>query len=210
VAVCLPNTGSREADDVRKLTFAMNVSLDGYIAGPGGELSRDEPSDELFGWWSDRVGATGLALYGRRLWETMSSHWPTAAEQPGATPAHIEYAHRWQAMPKLVFSSTISAVSWNARLVTGDAVTEITRLKAEDGDPMDIGGATLAAAAMRAGLIDEYVLVTAPVLVGGGTPFFTALDNWVDLTLVETRKFPGGVLLTRYETRQAAHRQPIE
>ncbi|MFC5831326.1 dihydrofolate reductase family protein, partial [Nonomuraea insulae] len=79
---------------------------------------------------------------------------------------------------------------------------EITRLKAEDGGPMDICGATLAAAAMRAGLIDEYVLVTAPVLLGGGTPFFTALDNWVNLTLMETRTFPGGILLTRYETRR--------
>jgi dihydrofolate reductase len=66
---------------------------------------------------------------------------------------------------------------------------------------MDIGGATLAAAAMRAGLIDEYVLVTAPVLLGSGTPFFTALDNWVNLTLTETRTFPEGTLLTRYETR---------
>ena len=93
-------------------------------------------------------------------------------------------------------------VDWNTRLVAGDAVTEITRLKAEDGGPMDIGGATLAAAAMRAGLIDEYVLATAPVLVGGGTPFFTALDNWVNLNLVETRTFPDGVVLTRYETRR--------
>jgi dihydrofolate reductase len=66
----------------------------------------------------------------------------------------------------------------------------------------DIGGATLAAAAMRAGLIDEYVLVTAPVLVGSGTPFFTALDNWVNLTMVEIRTFPDGVVLTRYETRR--------
>jgi dihydrofolate reductase len=104
------------------------------------------------------VGATGLALYGRKLWETMSS--------------------------------------------TGHAVTEITRLKTEDGGPMDVGGATLAAAAMRAGLIDAYAIVTHPVLVGGGTPFFTALDNWVNLNLVETRTFPDGVLLTRYETRR--------
>ena len=101
-------------------------------------------------------------------------------------------------MPKVVFSSTTSAVDWNARLVTGDAVSEITRLKTEDGGPMDVGGATLAAAAMRAGLIDEYAIVTHPVLVGGGTPFFTALDNWVNLNLVETRTFPDGVLLTRY------------
>ena len=91
---------------------------------------------------------------------------------------------------------------WNTRLVTGDAIAEITWLKAEDGGPMSVGGATLAGAAMRAGLIDEYVLATHPVLVGGGTPFFTALDSWVNLDLVETRTFPGGVVLTRYETRR--------
>src|SRR3954467_77374 len=139
-----------EADAMRKLTFGMNLSLDGYIAASGDDLGWSVPSDELFQWWSDRVGATGLALYGRKLWETMSSHWPTADQQPGATPAQIEFARRWRDMPKVVFSSTISAVDWNARLVTGDAVSEITRLKTEDGGPMDVGGATLAAAAMRA------------------------------------------------------------
>lgn len=185
---------------MRKLTFAMSASLDGYIAAPGGDLGWSIPSDELFQFWSDRVGATGLALYGRKLWEGMSSHWPTVDQQPGARPAHIEFARRWRNMPKMVFSSTISTIDWNTRLVKGDAVSEITRLKAADGGPMDIGGATLAAAAMRAGLIDEYVVVTHPVLVGGGTPFFTALDNWVNLRLVENRTFPGGVLLTRYET----------
>ena len=147
----------------------------------------------------------------------MSSYWPAVERHtnnphvsdqhlgnhpPSATPADIEFARRWREMPKVVFSSTISSVDWNTRLVTGDAIAEITRLKAEGGGPMDIGGATLAAAAMRAGLIDEYVLATAPVLVGGGTPFFAALDNWVNLRLVQTRTFPGGVVLTRYETRR--------
>src|SRR3978361_1468258 len=132
----------------------------------------------------------------------MSSHWPTAAQQPGATPAEVEFASRWRGSAKGGCSAKASAVDWNARLVTGDAVPEITRLKSEDGGPMDVGGATLAAAAMRAGLIDEYVIVTHPVLVGGGTPFFTALDNWVNLNLAETRTFPDGVLLTRYETRR--------
>src|ERR1700753_1046785 len=130
-----------EADAVRKLTFGMNLSLDGYIAAPGDDIGWSVPSGELFQWWSDRVGATGLALYGRKLWETMSSHWPTADQQPGATPAEIEFARRWQEMPKVGFSSTPST----------------------------------------AGLIDESALVPHPVLVGGGTPFFTPLDNWADL-----------------------------
>ncbi|MGY1814018.1 dihydrofolate reductase family protein [Blastococcus sp. SYSU D00820] len=187
---------------MRRLTFGMNVSLDGYVAAPGGDLGWGVPSDELFQWWSDRVGATGLALYGRRLWEGMNAHWPTADQQPGATPAHVQYARRWREMPKVVFSSTLRAVDGNARLVTGDAVAEMARLKAGAGGPMDVGGATLAAAAMRAGLVDEYAVVTHPVLVGGGTPFFTALDDRVGLDLVETRTFPGGVLLARYETRR--------
>ncbi|NUS02928.1 MAG: dihydrofolate reductase [Nonomuraea sp.] len=187
---------------MRKLIYGMNLSLDGYIAAPGDDIGWSVPSDELFQFWSDQLRATDLSLYGAKLWRTMSSHWPTADQQPGVTPAEAEFAHRWRDMPKVVFSSTVDKVDWNTRLVTGDAVAEITRLKAEDGGPMDIAGATLAGAAMRAGLIDEYVLATAPVLVGGGTPFFSTLDNWVNLNLVETRTLPCGVILTRYETRR--------
>ena len=187
---------------MRRLTYGMNLSLDGYVAAPGDDLGWGVPSDELFQWWSDRVAATGLALYGRKLWKSMSSYWPAAEQKPGATAAEVEYARRWREVPKVVFSSTISTVGWNARLVSDDAVAEITRLKAEDGGPMDLSSATLAAAAMRAGLVDEYAIVTHPVLVGGGTPYFIALDSWVDLTLLETRTFPNGVLLTRYETRR--------
>lgn len=162
---------------MRKLSYGMNVTLDGYIAahGPGrtsrsGDIGWSAPSEELFQWWLDRERANSLSLYGRRLWETMSSYWPTGDGQPDATPAEIEFARNWRDTPKVVFSSTIGKVGWNSRLVTGDAVAEITRLTAGDGGPMAIGGATLAGTAMRAGLIDEYLLVTHPVLVGGGTP----------------------------------------
>jgi len=117
----------------------MNLSLDGYIAAPGDDLGWSVPSDELFEWWSDRVAATGLALYGRKLWATMSAHWPTADQQPGATAAQIAFARRWRAMPKVVFSATTSAIDWNARLVTADAVTEISRLKTEEGGPAAAG-----------------------------------------------------------------------
>ncbi|MER5477400.1 dihydrofolate reductase family protein [Streptomyces sp. NPDC002734] len=187
---------------MRKLIYGMNVSLDGYIAAPGDDIGWSVPSDELFQFWSDQLQATELSLYGRKLWHMMAPYWPTADQRPDSTPAEIEFGRRWRDMAKVVFSSTIHEVDWNTRLVTGDAVAEIARLKAEDGGPMDIGGAALAAAAMRAGLIDEYVLATAPVLVGGGTPFFTALDNWVNLNLVETRTLPCGVVLTRYGTRR--------
>nr|MDT0523353.1 dihydrofolate reductase family protein [Streptomyces sp. DSM 41633] len=166
---------------MRKLRYGMNVTLDGYIAAPGDDIAwGGPPSDELFQWWLDQDRASSVALYGRKLWEAMSSYWPTGDQQPDATPAEIEFARNWRDPPKVVFSSTIEKVDWNTRLVTGDAVSEITRLKAEDDGPMSIGGATLAGAAMRAGLIDEYMLATYPVLVGAGTPLFTALDSWVN------------------------------
>ncbi|WP_007025633.1 dihydrofolate reductase family protein [Saccharomonospora iraqiensis] len=188
---------------MRRLTFDMNVTLDGYIAAAGDDIGwGGRPSGELFQWWLDREQASGLSLYGRKLWETMSSYWPTGDRQPDATPAEIEFARNWRNTPKVVFSSTIDRVDGNTRLVTGDAIAEITRLRAGNGGPMTIGGATLAGAAMRAGLIDEYAVVTHPVLVGGGTPFFTALDSRVNLNLTQTRTFPGGVVLTRYETRR--------
>lgn len=187
---------------MRLLRYAMNVSLDGYVATPDGDLGWASVDDELFRWWSDRVAGTGTTLYGRRLWEAMAGHWPTADRQPGVTPLHAEYARRWRAVPKVVFSTTTAPLDGDARLVAGDAVAEMARLKEEDGGPLDVGGATLAAAAVRAGLVDEYVLVTHPVLLGGGTPFFPAPGVRADLDLVETRPFPGGVLLTRYATRR--------
>ncbi|HST81926.1 MAG TPA: dihydrofolate reductase family protein [Kineosporiaceae bacterium] len=187
---------------MRKLSYMMNVTLDGYIAARGDDISWGLPSVELHQWYNDRAREIGVSLYGRKLWELMSAHWPTADQQPDSTPVEVEFAHIWQKTPKVVFSTTLDKVSGNARLVTGDAVAEITRLKAEDGAPMEIGGATLAGAAMRAGLIDEYTVVTHPVLVGGGTPFFSALDNWVSLSLMQTRTFPDGVTMSHYETKR--------
>src|SRR3954452_12142700 len=113
VLVCTPNTDSRKADATRKLTFGMNLSLDGYIAAPGDDLGWSVPSDELFQWWSDRVGATGLALYGGGVGETWSPHGPTAAQQPDPPRAQIESPRRWRDMPKVVFSSTTRTVDWN-------------------------------------------------------------------------------------------------
>jgi dihydrofolate reductase len=187
---------------VRKLIYSMNVTLDGYIAAPGDDISWGTPSAELHQWFNDRAREMGVSLYGRKLYELMNAHWPTADQEPDAPPVEVEFAHIWQKTPKVVFSKTLAEVGENARLVTGDAVPEIVRLKAEDGTPMEIGGASLAGAAMRAGLVDEYQVVTHPVLVGGGTPFFTALDTWVNLDLVETRTFPDGVALSRYEVRR--------
>lgn len=187
---------------MRKLIYGMNVSLDGYVAAPGGDIDWSEPSDELFQWWLEQELEVSLFLYGRRLWETMASYWPTGDQQPDATSAEVEFARNWRDTPKVVFSTVLKQVDWNARLVAGDALTEIARLKSEDGGPMRVGGARIACAAMRAGLIDEYTLVTHPVMLGGGEPFYSNLDNWVNMDLLETLPLPGGVIMTRYATKR--------
>ncbi|NYD55772.1 dihydrofolate reductase [Nocardioides marinisabuli] len=184
---------------MRRLIYSMNTTLDGYVATRDGDIGWGVPGPELHQWFNDRARDISVSLYGRRLWEVMSAHWPTADRQPDVSPVEAEFARIWQRTPKVVFSSTLSEVSGNARLCTGDAVSEIARLKAEDGGPMEIGGAGLAGAAMRAGLVDEYQVLTHPVLVGSGTPFFTPLDSRVHLRLVATRTFPGGVTLSHYE-----------
>ncbi|GAA3703341.1 dihydrofolate reductase family protein [Zhihengliuella alba] len=187
---------------MRRLVYGMNATLDGFVSAPGDDLGWSAPSDELFAWWLDEELRVDLLLYGRRLWETMSSYWPTGDEHPDATAAQVDFARNWRETPKVVFSSTLERVGWDARLVRGDAVAEIARLRSGDGGPIRVGGATLAGAAMRAGLIDEYTVVTHPVLVGGGTPLFAAAGRRTGLDLVETRTFPGGVVMTRYATRR--------
>lgn len=96
---------------MRKLVYGMNVSLDGYIAAPGDDITWSEPSEELFQWWLEEDKTFELALYGRRLWETMSSYWPTGDQQPGALPREIEFARNWRDTPKVVFSSTLETVA---------------------------------------------------------------------------------------------------
>lgn len=187
---------------MRKLIYGMNLSAVGYVADADGDHGWGAGSDELFQWWLEREQEISLFLYGRALWETMNAYWPTGDRHPDATAAQIAFARNWRDTPKVVFSSTLEGVDGNARLFAGDAVTEIARLRAEDGGPMRVGGPALGAAAMRAGLVDEYEVVTHPVILGGGARFFPALDDRVSLDLVETRTFPGGVVLTRYTARR--------
>jgi dihydrofolate reductase len=187
---------------MRKLIYGMGVSLDGFVAAPGDDISWSGPSEELHWYHNEATTPEGLSLYGRRLWEVMSQYWPTADQAPGVPEVEADFARRWRARPKVVFSSTVSEVDWNTTLHRGDPVEEIRRLKAQDGADMDIGGARLASVATAAGLVDEFRLFYNPVALGAGTPFFHALGSWLELRLLETRVFDGGVVLMRYERRR--------
>jgi dihydrofolate reductase len=189
---------------MRKVIYAMSVSLDGFFEGPHGDLDWSFPDEELHTHFNERERAIAIFLYGRRLYENMASFWPTADENPSAPPPEIEYARIWRDKPKLVFSKTLAKVSWNARLFSGDIAGEVNRLKDQPGGDMSVGGAELAAAFIQLGLIDEYWLYVFPVLLGGGKPMFGPLHGTVPLHLVETRRFGSGVVLLRYQRAASA------
>ena len=183
---------------MRTVTYSMGMSLDGYIVGPDGGFDWTAPDEEVFRSHIDEIRGVGVHLMGRRLYETML-YWETAEEDASLGPAELEWAALWKPLPKVVFSTTLSAVQGNARLVSGGLADEIERLRAEPGEgDIAIGGATLAAEAAASDLIDEYRVRAHPVLVGGGIPFFPRRERRVGLELVETRTFTSGVVYLRY------------
>jgi dihydrofolate reductase len=183
---------------VRSVTFSMSASLDGYIVGPDGGFDWTEPDKEVFRFWIDEIREVGVHLMGRRLYETML-YWETADQDRSLDDAELEWTALWKPLPKVVFSTTLSAVQGNARLASGGLVEEIERLRGEPGDgEIAIGGATLAAEAAELGLIDEYRVMVYPVLVGGGIPYFPRRERRVDLELVETRTFSSRFVYLHY------------
>jgi dihydrofolate reductase len=186
-----------EEDTVRKVIYSMSVSLDGFIADPRGEIDWSAPSDELHRFHNERVKEIGAQFLGRRLYETML-YWETADQNPEAGETELEFARIWQALPRIVFSTTLDHVEGNARLARDGVEEEVARLKAEPGKDLAVGGAGLAASFARLGLIDQYELFVIPVVLGGGTPYFPPLDDRIELELVETRTFGGRVQFLRY------------
>ena len=183
---------------MRSVTYSMGVSLDGYIVGPDGDITAPPPDEEVWRSVTDEIRAVGVHLMGRRLYETML-YWETADQHSSLDDAELEWAALWNPLPKVVFSSTLSAVQGNARLASGGLAEEIDRLRAEPGEgDIAIGGATLADEAATLGLIDEYRVRVYPMLVGGGIPYFPQRKRGVDLELVETRTFNSGVVYLRY------------
>ncbi|MFD6173254.1 dihydrofolate reductase family protein [Streptomyces coeruleorubidus] len=183
---------------MRRVTYSMSVSLDGYIVGPDGGFDWGVPDKDVFRFWIDEIREVGVHLLGRRLYETML-YWETADQNPSLDDSELEWAALWNPLPKVVFSTTLSEVQGNARLASGGLAEEIERLRAEPGEgDIAIGGATLASEAAASGLIDEYRTMVYPVLVGGGISFFPQHERRVDLELVETRTFSSRIVYLRY------------
>ena len=184
---------------MRKIILMMSVSLDGFIAGPNGELDWHLVDDELHAHFNEQLAAMSAFLDGRVMYEEMARFWPTADEDPASTRQMVEYARIWRDMPKIVFSRTLARADWNTTILREVVPEEMQRLKAQPGGDMALGGADIAATFMRHNLIDEFRIYVHPAVIGRGKPLFEPADVYINLRLAETRTFGNGVVLLRYE-----------
>jgi dihydrofolate reductase len=191
---------------MRKVICAFSVSLDGFIEAADGDIAWSYPDEELHNHFNVRESAIDLYLYGRRLYEDMAAFWPTAGENPAAPEIEKEYARIWKPKPKVVFSTTLKQVGWNARLVKGNIADEVHKLKEQPGRDMTVGGAGLASTFTQLGLIDEFWLYVHPVVLGDGKPMFPKPGGRLNLQLIETRRFGRGIVLLRYQRPGAGER----
>lgn len=194
---------------MRKIILMMSVSLDGFFAGPHGELDWQSIDDELHSHFNEVLSTMGAFLDGRVTYELMAEYWPTADQDPASTAPTVEFASIWRNMPKIVFSRTLQRADWNATVVRDVVAADIIELKAQPGGDLVVGGADLAATFMRDDLIDEYRLYIHPTVIGQGMPLFRASDATIGLRLIETRTFGNGVVLLRYD-RPGAPERPME
>jgi dihydrofolate reductase len=185
----------------------MSITVDGFVAGPNGEKdwifkSSDETSRA---WVVEQTWEAGLIIMGRKSFEDMAPYWPTATGPFAAPMNEIPKAVFTQKGFKVALSKSNAeqspvAASWSEALVfDGDLAEEIKKLKSQPGKPIwAIGGAGFMRSLIQTGLIDEYLLITHPVVLGKGLEIFNGIKQPVDLKLADTRSFPGGIVAHTY------------
>jgi dihydrofolate reductase len=178
------------------LVYSAITSLDGFIADEQGDFRWAAPDEEVHQFVNDLERSVGTYLYGRRMYEVMQV-WETMHTE-GEPEVMRDFAELWRGADKVVYSTTLDAVSTpRTRLERSFDPVAVAAMKAAADRPLGIGGAGIAAAALRAGLVDELQLFFHPIVVGGGTGWLPH-GLRVPLTLVDERRFASGVVHARY------------
>ena len=181
------------------LVYAINASLDGYIVDEDGKFNWSEPSDDAHLFFNELQRSLGTTLCGRRMYESMRV-WDTFVLDD-LPDVQREFAEHWRDTDKVVYSSTLTTVEApRTRLERKFDPEAVQAMKDEAESDLSIAGAGLAAEAIRAGLVDRYVLRVIPTIVGGGTSAFPDGQR-VDLTLATTRRFDDGSVVLEYVRR---------
>jgi dihydrofolate reductase len=184
-----------------KLIYSVIVSLDGYVADASGNFDWARPDAAVHSFINDLERSVGTYLYGRRMYEVMEV-WQTLGDSGEPPPYIVDFAKLWRAADKVVYSSTLSAVSIpRTRIERGFDAAAVDSLRARSQRDISIGGPTLASAAIAAGLVDELQLFVAPVIVGGGSKALSGGSRH-DLELVSEHRFDSGFVYLDYRSRR--------
>jgi dihydrofolate reductase len=188
---------------VAKLIYAPIMSLDGYIEAADGKFDWAQPDEEVHAFVNELEREVGTYLFGRHMYETML-FWENPPELTAEPPVVQDFAGIWQSADKIVYSRTLQNVT-SAKTVIGREFDPeaIRQLKANAGADLSVGGAALAAQAIKAGLVDEYQLFLVPVVVGGGKRALPDNDVPVNLELLDQRRFRNGTVYLRYGAQPA-------
>ncbi len=193
---------------MRMIVSFVHVSLDGFVAstakGPAG-LGWISRSADLFEYVEKRIQQTDTALYGRRTFEMMESYWPTAADEPDASPHDYEHSRWYKSARKVVLSKTLSEKNHvNTKIIGSNLSDEISKLKHSSGSEILMFGSPSATHALMAeNLIDGYWLFVNPILLGQGIPLFKNINDQTALALVNTNIFPSGVVCLQYDVKRS-------
>ncbi len=182
---------------MRKLILFNMVTLDGFMAGPNGEIDWHNVDEEFNQFALAQLDEVGSLLFGRVTYAMMAGYWPTTEAIANDTAV----ANKMNQLPKVVFSRTLDKAAWqNSQLVQGDAVEAVSLLKQQPGKDLFVfGSADLAAALIQNGLIDEFRVMVNPVVLGQGKPLFQGIQRPLKLKLVKTKTFQNGNVLLYYQ-----------
>jgi dihydrofolate reductase len=185
---------------MRNVVWLMHVSLDGFVAGPNGEIDWVIFDDDLIEDVQGLVNTADTALFGRVTYQLMEGYWPTAADSPTATKHDLDHSRWLNPAPKIVFSRTLKNVQWqNTRIVKDHIGEEIARVKKQPGKNLILfASPTLGSTFMNLNLIDEYFFNINPIVLGKGTPLFRDQNEMRRLKLLESKAYTNGVVSLRY------------
>ncbi|MEO7046953.1 MAG: dihydrofolate reductase family protein [Ferruginibacter sp.] len=185
---------------MRKIISFMHISLDGFVAGPNGEMNWIKVDEEIFDHVGNRIAEGDTSLYGRVTYEMMENYWPTAADKPKASKHDIEHSKWYKKVHKIVLSKTINGTGLtNTTIISHNLSDSINKIKQQAGsDILLFGSPTATHSLMQLNLIDGYWLFVNPIILGEGIPLFADIKEKTKLKLLSTQTFTCGVTELNY------------
>jgi dihydrofolate reductase len=185
---------------MRKIISFMHISLDGFVAGPNGEMDWIKVNEEIFDYVGKRISEGDTALYGRVTYQMMENYWPTAGIKPAATRHDIEHSRWYKKVHKVVLSKTMTeTVLSNTTIISNNLADRINKIKQQEGKEILLfGSPTATHSLIQQRLIDGYWLFVNPIILGRGIPLFAGIKEKTKLTLLTTRQFTCGVTELNY------------